>query len=191
MRKKLILLALIGLFLSGCGQSPSVAVLDMERLAKETGLEKISSDLLDKTREELQAGLQAQQEELKAQVTAQQEKMSDPPTQAEMQQLAELSAIAGRQLQQAQQKANITLQQLGRNLARQFRAQIQPHARRVAVLRGMSLVLQDDRNTVFVALPEIDITDAVITEIKGVTIELKAEKKDTPAQEESVPVDGN
>ncbi len=185
MRKKLILLALIGLFLSGCGQSPSVAVLDMERLAKETGLEKISSDLLDKTREELQAGLQAQQEELKAQVTAQQEKMSDPPTQEEMQQLAELSAIAGRQLQQAQQKANITLQQLGRNLARQFRAQIQPHARRVAILRGMSLVLQDDRNTVFVALPEIDITDAVITEIKGVTIELKAEKKDTPAQEES------
>ncbi|MES9855166.1 MAG: OmpH family outer membrane protein [Sedimenticola sp.] len=184
MRNKLILLVIIGLFLGGCSQSPSVAVLDMERLAEETGLKKMSGDILTKVREKLQAQLMAQQVDLKAQIEAQQGKMSDPPTQEEMQQLAQLSTIAGRQLQQAQQQANLTLQQLGRNLALQFRTQIQPHARRIAILHGMSLVLLDDRETVFVFLPETDITDAVIAEVSDLNIELKGPEESIDGKEE-------
>ncbi|MEJ1338621.1 MAG: OmpH family outer membrane protein [Candidatus Sedimenticola sp. (ex Thyasira tokunagai)] len=189
MWNKLILLVILGLFLGGCNQSPAVAVLDIGRLAEESGLKKITSDILTKTRDELQAQLLVQQEELKAQVEAQQAKLSDPPTQQEMQQLAQLSAVAGRQLQAAQQKANLTLHDLGQDLAQQFRTQVQPHARRVAVLRGMNVVLLDDRKTVLVALPEIDITDAVIAEISNVTIELKTADEGVAEVKETAPPD--
>ncbi|MES9898505.1 MAG: OmpH family outer membrane protein [Sedimenticola sp.] len=189
MWNKLILLAILGLFLGGCNQSPAVAVLDIGRLAEESGLKKITSDILTKTRDELQTQLLAQQAELKAQVEAQQAKLSDPPTQQEMQQLAQLSAVAGRQLQAAQQKANLTLHDLGQDLAQQFRTQVQPHARRVAVLRGMNVVLLDDRKTVLVALPEIDITDAVIAEISNVKIELKTADEGVAEVKETAPAD--
>ncbi|MEJ1297645.1 MAG: OmpH family outer membrane protein [Candidatus Sedimenticola sp. (ex Thyasira tokunagai)] len=189
MWNKLILLVILGLFLGGCNQSPAVAVLDIGRLAEESGLKKITSDILTKTRNELQAQLLVQQEELKAQVEAQQAKLSDPPTQQEMQQLAQLSAVAGRQLQAAQQKANLTLHDLGQDLAQQFRTQVQPHARRVAVLRGMNVVLLDDRKTVLVALPEIDITDAVIAEISNVKIELKTAGEGVAEVKETAPPD--
>ncbi|MEJ1336150.1 MAG: OmpH family outer membrane protein [Candidatus Sedimenticola sp. (ex Thyasira tokunagai)] len=189
MWNKLILLVILGLFLGGCNQSPAVAVLDIGRLAEESGLKKITSDILTKTRDELQAQLLVQQEELKAQVEAQQAKLSDPPTQQEMQQLAQLSAVAGRQLQAAQQKANLTLHDLGQDLAQQFRTQVQPHARRVAVLRGMNVVLLDDRKTVLVALPEIDITDAVIAEISNVKIELKTAGEGVAEVKETAPPD--
>lgn len=177
----LLLLALLG----GCkvGDSASnTAVVDIERVAKETGLsEKVNKEL-----EEFQQGLQAKLNEvqgsLTTQIDAKKKEIGEKPSEKQREELAQLFNNARQQFQQAQQGAAKNLEGKRASLIISVRDQIRPVARKVAKARGMSVILAKSDILILDYDRAADITDAVISEmlIKPATAPAAASEAATP-----------
>ena len=166
--------------LIGCGNSSNgggrVAVLDLERVAKETGYTRQISTQLGGLRSNLQNKLTEVQNQLNTQLNDKQGEFGSKPNEEQRKILNQLFVNAKLQLQQAQQQASDLVQQERSNLIYQLRDILRPYAKQVAGKRGMDVVILKTDTLIFDNSPDSDITDEVISAV----VEAKAEFKAAP-----------
>jgi Skp family chaperone for outer membrane proteins len=154
-----------GLATSATNQPSNVAILDLERLASETGyLRQINARLQD-----VSAGLQAElgkvQNTLNAQLGAKQEKFGDKPSKEQKEELNKLYGAAQLQLQQAQQNAVARINKERSQSVAQLHDTLRPYAKQIAADHGMKVVLLKSDTWLFDSDPSADITDEVIAAV--------------------------
>jgi Skp family chaperone for outer membrane proteins len=173
--QKLLLTAALLFSLAACSdqsqpkpkllQTGTVAVMDLQRVAEETGLTRQISNQLSTIRTDLQNQLSEVQLKLNTDLIEKQENFGDKPSAEQRQELNQLFVAAKRQLQQAQQQAEGALAQQRANLADQLYDVLRPYAKSVAKQKGMNVVLLKSQALVFDHSPETDITDEVIAAV--------------------------
>lgn len=150
---------------SGClPQQPQsrVAVIDLERVAEETGLQTQINTQLEELRLNLQNELTKVQGGLTAQLTEKQESFGEKPTEEQQQELTALFNAAKQQLNSAQLEAQTALQRQRSNLVGQLYEAVRPYAKKLADERGVDMVLRRQDLLIFDYDPSLDITDEVI-----------------------------
>ena len=151
--------------MAGClPQQPQsrIAVIDLERVADETGLAKQINTQLEGLRISLQGELTKAQDTLTVQLTEKQENFGEKPTDEQQQELNALFANAKQQLQTAQQEALNVLRQQRTNLVGQLYETVRPYAKKLADERGADVVLRRQDLLLFDYDPSLDITDEII-----------------------------
>jgi Skp family chaperone for outer membrane proteins len=157
-------LTLIG----GCnikGDNHGVAVIDIERVAKETGQSEAINKELDAYKQQLQSKLTEVQTNLTKQINDKKDAIGKKPTEAQREELAQLFGNAKKQYQQAQQTATQNLESKRSQLIISVRDKIRPVARKVANSRGKNVVLVKSDILILDYDTSADITDAVIDEM--------------------------
>lgn len=164
-----IILTLCTLVLiSGCnikGTGDGVAVIDLERVAKETGQTEVINKELESYKQQLQTKLTEVQDNLTKQITDKKNEIGKKPTEAQREELAQLFGNAKKQYQQAQQTATQNLENKRSQLIVSVRDKIRPIARKVANSRSKNIVLIKSNILILDFDKSADITDAVIDEM--------------------------
>ena len=145
------------------GGGGKVAIVDMDRIARETGRAK-SMEAEFKKREGAHIGdLEKLRQMVNAQVANQRQRAATQPAEADR--LQQVYAEAQAAMQQRQMQMGDDLERFHRDLTNRFRQEVAPVAKRVAELHGMTVVLaKDDRLLSFDATS--DITSDVIAEMQ-------------------------
>ena len=142
-----------------------VAVIDLDALAEQLGTLKAIQQVVDDRQEELESNLTtlqtAYQEELSTVLKKQGEKPSDSQKASTRALMQELSSNVNQYRNQAQ-KDLITLRQ---KLVDDFRNQVKPVARRIALRKGCPIVLSKHDKVLLSFESEVDITSVVAAEM--------------------------
>lgn len=142
-----------------------VAVIDLDALAAQLGTLKAIQQVVNDKQGELESNLTtlqtAYQEELSAVLKKQGEKPSDSQKTSTRALMQELSSNVNQYRNQAQ-KDLVTLRQ---KLVDDFRNQVKPVARRIALRRGCPIVLSKHDKVLLSFEPEVDITSTVAAEM--------------------------
>lgn len=171
----LLPLAMAALLAGGCGgeasgneegtAAPSVAVIDLDKIAEGAGKQQEIRDRLEDLRARLREEARKRLDPLRQDLRELEHRMGENPTDQQRQQRERLGqamqANAGRLELQARQLMRQRRQQLYRAFARQ----VKPIAKRVAREHGMTVVLTD--GVVVVWDDAADLTDEVLEAVKG------------------------
>ena len=163
------LLAGLAVAVSGCAQSGGrtpVVVLDLSRVATETGQDVIIREEADATRGELMAQLQQLAGQLEQQLATEREKAGESPSEEDAQRLQQLTMQAQQQIGVAQQQAQQQASMIETTLVTEFRDKVEPIAEKIARERGATAVLAADAY-MYWSDPTIDITAEVIEAYKA------------------------
>jgi len=145
--------------------APTMAVLDLDAVAKALGRDEVFREQVEAAGQQLRQQLGELSSNLQTQLREEQEKLGAEPSDEQRQQLQRMLAEAQRQVQQGQVLARQKAAEFQTQLARQFRAEVQPVATEVARSRGASGVLL--ANTLLWFEPAADITGAVIDALRA------------------------
>ena len=165
-----VTIAVLAITMAGClhePNAPSVAVVDLDLVARELGkMEEIDKQLKAKG-DELRGQLQQAAAQMQAAVNESQavlEAAGDPTNEqkAKHQKLVSDAAI---RLEQLRREANQAAGEERRKLIIAFREQAKPAVDKVARLRRTSVVLTATANIVWVD-KSVDITSAVLAELR-------------------------
>jgi Skp family chaperone for outer membrane proteins len=164
-------LALIALSIVACEQmpgtgAPSVVVVDLEMIAKTTGLDTEIEQQMTNARNEANAKLNEVAVDLESQLNQEREKLGDEASEADQQALRQLTAQAQQQFAQAQNQAQQNVQQYQASLVVEFQEKVQPIAAEIAAKRGATLALIAGP-TLFWYDPSADITAEVLAEMQA------------------------
>lgn len=178
----LLLLAGCGGGLSGGHSAGHVAVIDLDKIAAATGRDKLIGQRVLKFTGEQEKTLNKLRDDSRAQVDKQLKQLPDNASAEAKQKVAasrrKLEQELGQQISKARQGAG----QLRSKLIVDFRGEVEPVARRVAVERGMNIVMIKQNAMLYID-PQADISDAVIDEMQ------KSGKQPAPASEPAVKPD--
>jgi len=165
--------------LTGCGsknqQSDSgsdtgdVAVIDLDKVAKELGRDAQMVNSLQQRQETLNQKLLAVQTSFRNQIAEQKRKVGDEPIREEAQHLLRMQQQANIQLNQERQKAQTNLGYHKAQLITSFRDDVRPVALQVAAEKGLDLIVTKNDNVIFAHHQEIDITDEVVSRLSAVS----------------------
>jgi Skp family chaperone for outer membrane proteins len=170
----LFLCAALAIVATGCerpaAQAPSapngtVAILDLDAVAKRLGRDVAIADQLKAESETLASQLTKTKTELQSQLDSSAQALGDKPSDADKQKLVELGQSLNARLQSKQQEARQELSQKQVSLIQQFREEVKPVAQKIAAGKGMNTVLLRSDIVVLSADPSVDITDAVVAEM--------------------------
>ena len=177
MKRTAVILIWTTLLLAGCDklsgaagpatgtQTPAVAVLDVEAVAKALGRDEVFRQQVQAAGQQLQQQLSEFSSGLEGKLREEQARLGAEPSQEERQQLARMAVDAQRQVQQGQALARQKALEYQNKLVAEFRAELRPVASEVALERGASAVLLS--NTVLWFEPTVDITGEVIDELRA------------------------
>lgn len=163
-----LVIGLLAIFLGACNQgakSSSVAILDIARVAKETGHSDKINQELQQVSEQLKKDLLDIQNKLQAELKTSQEKMGSTPTEQQRQEFGQMITDAQNRLKNAQNQAALTMQQKKNDAVKKLRDDIRSIAADIAKARGMQIVLLKNDNVILTYGEEIDITNEVIAKI--------------------------
>ena len=146
-------------------QAPTVAVLDVDAVAKALGRDDVFRQQIQAAGRQLQQQLSELSSGLEDKVREEQARLGADPSQEERQQLAKMAVDAQRRVQQGQALARQKAREYQNKLAAEFRAEIQPVVSDVALSRGASAVFVS--NTLLWFEPTVDITGAVIDALRA------------------------
>lgn len=188
--KKLLVatLATVALSLAAQAQQGGVAVLDIDAVARNLGVEeKVRVDLVN-MQNTLNTELQKTQQTLQSQMAGVEQSAGENPTEEQRRQILatnqQLNAEFNRLKAQAQQQlANERVR-----LINEFRIKLEPVALEAAKAKGLQVVLMKVTPPVFAYGPEVDITDDTTARAieAGMNVEVP-EIKETPV---ATPTDG-
>jgi len=161
-------------------QQGGVAVVDVDGVASELGIDKEVSESLKKAQDSLNAKLKEAQASMQKQFNDAVAKAGgDNATNEQKQQLAQFNKQLQNQFNQYQGQARTTLNREQMKLVSVFRDRIRPVAMEVAKSKGLGVVMQKS-DQIIGFVEEVDIT-------KEVTAKLKAQK---PAESKAAPAAG-
>jgi Skp family chaperone for outer membrane proteins len=155
--------------LVGCGKlnpGDGVAVLDLDRALKESGLMGQVDNQVDAARRNLQSQVRQLQEKLNAELAQAREAMGEAPSDEQKAAQARRVQAANQQLGQARQRANRILDNRRSQLLAQARRQVRPVARTVSGERGARMVFLAGTPALFDYDTAADITDTVVARLR-------------------------
>lgn len=161
---------MLGIALSGCvdwpGNSSSVAILDLDRFANESGLKAKLEGALKHSREALSRQLKQHQEAANTELAARRKQYGDVPTVAQQRELRAFAEAKRNEIVQLRTKADATMAARRAQLIAALQEFVKPFAQRMAEERKLGVVLLRSNNTLVVS-EQHDITNAVMTAAKG------------------------
>ena len=164
----------VGLLLStaGCGKDEAadakgrVAVIDLEKIAKELGEIERFNNAVSTERRRIQARLATLSKGLKAQLDDAQKEAGDNPTKEQAEQFQRMRFAANDQMQKAQQEASRAVTVRRVEIVQSFRDKVQPVAMKHARSRGLSVVVVKGESTLLAFDDTVDITLPVLAELR-------------------------
>jgi Skp family chaperone for outer membrane proteins len=170
MHRSLALLALpaaLVLLSAGCNQgggtaaSGGVAVIDLDLVAARLGSDRLMAESITRRQATLSQQLAALANSYREQI-AEKKNSAPPAPQKDEVTLATFEQQASQSLGIEKQKAEAQLSAHRAQLVQQFRDQIRPVARKVALERGLSVIVTKNDSVVFDYPGAVDITESVI-----------------------------
>jgi len=180
MRKFGVCLALTGatVWLAGCGSGGSssssssarggIAVVDLDRVAAETGKSVEMKELYDLQENSYKQALVTFQAKATAELQSKLKDLKDVEDKGEKvtddakKEVVQFRANASNLLTQAQNEAGAKLGQFKQNQISKFRGELKPVLQEVAAKRGLSIVIPKNEGLLLAVDPGVDITEDVI-----------------------------
>lgn len=143
---------------SSMAQSGGVAVLDIDQVARDLGVEeKVRVDLLA-MQNKLNAELQKTQASLQNQMVGVEKAAGDNPTEEQRRQIVATNQQLNSEFNRLKAQAQQSLAQVRVRLINEFRIQLEPIALESAKAKGLDVVLMKVTPPVFTYASEVDIT---------------------------------
>ncbi|MEW5854463.1 MAG: OmpH family outer membrane protein [Myxococcota bacterium] len=168
---------------AGCAQPRSearpgaVAVVDLERVAKELGRDQTMLKELQGAEQTLQGQLGQLRDQFSAQIQQAIDAAGKSPTPEQQARITAMRGEAQKRLDQEVERARSLGQAKRQDVTFRFHTEVKPVVRRVAMARGAGVVLTRN-DGVFDVDPTSDITDDVIAEMRR----MEAAAPPAPAQ---------
>ncbi|MBM4077603.1 MAG: OmpH family outer membrane protein [Planctomycetes bacterium] len=171
MRKFQVYFVLTGaaLWMTGCGMqfgssSPKggLAVVDLDKVAAETGKNLSMKDDLTTQESSVRQQLQAVAKSAEDQFKSKQEEFGESPTEEQQKELNVFRVKAVNALNNLKNQAGQALGQYRQDQVAKFRAEIKPIALEVAAKRKLSVVIPKNEGLLLAVDPGVDITEDVI-----------------------------
>ena len=196
MRKFGVCLALTGatVWLTGCGylggssassSRGGIAVVDLDKIAQETGKAIEMKEALDATEINLKQQLITFQANANADLKSKLDDLADKgeaATDADKIKVEKFRIDATNQLAKGQNEAGAMLGQFKQNQIAKFRADLKPVLQEVAAKRGLSVVIPKNEGLLLSVDPGVDITDDVIKGYRSRPAAAAAPAKETAAK---------
>ncbi len=157
--------------LTGCGQisglsAPTarggMAVVDLDKVAAETGRDRILAQSLELEQNSLNQSLKKIVENANEQLSAKKKEYGDELTPEEKKEYTDMANNAATKLTQIQNQARAEYEQFKQKQIAKFRADLKPIAQEVAAKRGLSIVIPKNEGLLLSVDSGVDITDDVI-----------------------------
>ncbi len=160
--KKLLILSISALAFAATAnaQNGGVAILDIDAVARELGIEDAVKNQLLTMQNGLNGELQKAQANLQAQMKGAEQAAGAAPTDDQKRQLVSTNQQLNGQFNQLKAQAQQTLAQERVNKINAFREQLKPIALAAAKAKGLSVVLMKVTPPVYAYGDEVDITKA-------------------------------
>ncbi len=178
----------------GCGsdepQLGSVAILDLDAVAKRLGRDLEMADSLQQRESVLNQQLAVVQTSFQNELNEKQSEFGVELADDETQELLGLRRTANLKLNSVRQKAQGNLARYRRSIVNQFREEAKPIARQIAEEKGVKIVLTKNDFVVFSFDSVIDITEEVIARMtaqKTNTAANSTKAKQTPPDSTAKP----
>ena len=146
-------------------ENSTVAIIDLNRVAQETGYSRQISTQINGLKNNLQNELSQAQQVLTVSINEKKEEFGKKPSKDQQKELDELFVNAKLQLQQAQQQALGVIQQEQSSLVNQLYDVLRPYAKRIANEKGINVVILKSDTLIFDYNPDSDITDEVVAAV--------------------------
>lgn len=165
MQMKSILLssfALLAFALPAAAQKGGVAVLDIDEVARQLGVEeKVRVDLLN-MQNNLNADLQRTQETMQKQMTGVEEAAGENPSEEQKRQIIATNQQLNEEFNRLKAQAQNTLAQERVRMINEFRIRLEPIALKAAQELGLEVVLMKVTPPVFTYATNVDITQSTV-----------------------------
>lgn len=164
-------------------QTGGVAVLDIDAVARQLGVEeKVRVDLIG-MQNSLNQELQRTQSALQNQMMGVERAAGENPTEEQRRQIVATNQQLNSEFNRLKSQAQNTLAQERVRLINEFRIQLEPIALKAARAKGMDVVLMKVTPPVFAYTAEVDITEdtAKLAEEAGMKVEVTAAPAAAPA----------
>ena len=144
----------------------TVGIVNLDEVARSMGwLTDMEKDINARS-QELQIQFNALQKNIAAAIETQKHKMTTPPTAEQEKTLNQLTAEGNTRLTEAYNQARREVADTRVKLAMQYRDMIRPVATTISKSKGMSIVLSSPADSLICFEPAVDITQAVIEELR-------------------------
>lgn len=178
MKKLLVLtIATVAFTLSAQAQTGGVAVLDIDAVARNLGVEeKVRIDLLT-MQNNLNAELQKTQQTLQAQMSGVEQSAGENPTEEQRRQILATNQQLNSEFNRLKAQAQQQLANERVRLINEFRIKLEPVALEAASAKGLDVVLMKVTPPVFAFGAKVDITDDTTARAieAGMNVEIPAE----------------
>lgn len=186
-----LILATVTLGSSAFAQKGGVAILDIDAVAKELGVQAQLQMALISMQESLKAELQKAQSTLQAQMNGVEQAAGENPTDEKRQEVAATNQQLNAEFDRLKMQAEQTLVQENARLIKDFQIKLEPVALEVAKGKGFDVVLLKVNPPLFASAPEVDITadTAKLAKSKGMQVQVTpAAAAPAPAATPAAPV---
>ncbi|MDF1823777.1 MAG: OmpH family outer membrane protein [Verrucomicrobiales bacterium] len=174
--------------LSAQAQQGGVAILDIDYVARELGVEeKVRIDLIS-MQNRLNEELQKTQAKLQEQMSGVEESAGENPTEEQRRQIMATNQQLNSEFNRLKGQAQQALAQERVRLINEFRIRLEPVALMVAKEKGLDVVMMKVTPPVFAYTSSVDITSA--TTAKAVEAGMKVEIPEEPETPVAAPGDG-
>ena len=156
--------------MTGCDKSANdiygrVAVLDLARVETEMGRDVARAKAINELQQQIGQRLNGIQQAMQQQMDAERAKLGPVPPPEAIERLNAIGQDMDAKMRSELEHAKQVVDQANREAFGKFRAEVLPIAQRAATDRGLSIVL-DKAAGVLIASPTVDITDAVLDELR-------------------------
>jgi len=185
--KYFLLTAFITTFLgiSAQGQSGGVAILDIDAVARELGVEdQVRVDLIT-MQSDLNAELQRTQAMMQNQMNNVEKEAGETPSDAERQKVLQTNQQLNLEFNRLKNQAQQNLAQERARMINEFRVRLEPVALMAAKQKGLDIVLMETTPPVFTYAKEVDITEE--TTKLAIDAGMKVEVSDVTTSEDAAP----
>jgi hypothetical protein len=143
-----------------------MAVVDLDKVAAETGRDRQLAQSLELAQNSLNQSLAKTVENAKEQLNAKKKGYGTEPSEEDQKEFSLLERSALSQLTQIQNKARAEYEQYKQIQIAKFRAELKPITQEIATKRGLSIVIPKNEGLLLSVDPGVDITDEVVKVLK-------------------------
>jgi len=169
---------------SGQSARGGMAVVDLDKVAAETGRDRQLAASLETATNSLNQQLAKIGENAKEQLTAKKKSYGDDLSDEQKREYSAFESKAVTELSRIQNNARVQFEQFKQNQIAQFRAELRPIAQEIASKRGLSIVIPKNEGLLLSVDAGVDITEEVIKTLRERHPVQQTAKADTDSTEQ-------
>jgi Skp family chaperone for outer membrane proteins len=176
----LTILSLAALTIPAMAQKGGVAILDIDEVARQLGVEeKVRVDLLN-MQNNLNADLQRTQTTMQNQMSGVEKAAGEKPTEEQQKQIVATNQQLNEEFNRIKAQAQQTLAQERVRMINDFRVRLEPISLKAAEALGLEVVLMKVTPPVFAYATSVDITQATVKLALDAGMQVKASAETAP-----------